>query len=200
VSDPALADVVDKRNLLHHLKIDRNVVSVSAPRWSRWVAGGITAITFIVALALWRSESKYESAASAVPGPAATATLAAIVPAAADTSVLDATGYVVARRRATVSAKTTGKVSELFLEEGMRVEEGQLLARLDDSVPRATFALAQSQYDAARGSGRNGVQIRQAQLDLDRVTGLATRNLASKADLDRARLTLEGCARRTRAR
>jgi RND family efflux transporter MFP subunit len=119
-----------------------------------------------------------------------------------DASVLDTTGYVVARRRATVSAKTTGKVSELFLEEGMHVEAGQLLARLDDSVPRTTLALAQAQYDAANaGLEETRVQIRQAQLDLDRFTGLTARNLASKADLDRARLTLEGLrARLERAR
>jgi RND family efflux transporter MFP subunit len=99
---------------------------------------------------------------------------------------------VVARRRATVSAKVTGKVAELFLEEGMRVEAGQLLARLDASVPRASLALAQSQSDAAlAGLEETAVQIRQAQLDVDRSASLAAHNLMSKADLDRAQLSLE---------
>jgi multidrug efflux pump subunit AcrA (membrane-fusion protein) len=50
------------------------------------------------------------------------------------TSILDASGYVVARRRATVSSKMTGKVMKVFIEEGMYVEEGQILAQLDDST------------------------------------------------------------------
>ena len=75
---------------------------------------------------------------------------------AQDDSVLDATGYVVARRQATVSAKVTGKVVEVFIEEGMRVKEGQVLARLDDSIPRAELALSESQLAAATsGSRRN---------------------------------------------
>jgi RND family efflux transporter MFP subunit len=107
--------------------------------------------------------------------------------------VLDATGYVVARRQATVSAKVTGKVVDVYIEEGMHVDEGQLLARLDDSIPRAQLALAESQLKAARASlDELKVEIRQAQLDLERVEGLAARKLASQADLDRARLTLEG--------
>jgi multidrug efflux pump subunit AcrA (membrane-fusion protein) len=48
-------------------------------------------------------------------------------------SVLDASGYVTARRQATVSAKITGKVAEVLIEEGMRVSEGDVLARLDDT-------------------------------------------------------------------
>ena len=61
--------------------------------------------------------------------------------------MLDATGYVVARRQATVSSKTTGKV---LIEEGMAVEAGQLLAVLDDSIPLAQLALAESQLAAPR--------------------------------------------------
>ena len=60
-------------------------------------------------------------------------------PSANTESVLDATGYVIARRMATVSSKVTGKVMEVLVEEGMRVEEGQVLATLDDSVNRAQF-------------------------------------------------------------
>ena len=74
-------------------------------------------------------------------------------------SVLDATGYVVARRQATVSSKTTGKVLEVLIEEGMAVEAGQLLAVLDDSIPLAQLALAESQLAAPRhrqGCGTRG--------------------------------------------
>lgn len=114
-------------------------------------------------------------------------------PAAVEGSVLDATGYVVARRQATVSAKTTGKVVEVFIEEGMRVQEGQVLARLDASIPRAELALSESQLASARSSLEEmKVQIRQAELDLQRTEGLTSRKLASQADLDRVQLTLQG--------
>ena len=60
-------------------------------------------------------------------------------------AVLNASGYVTARRRATISSKITGKVVEVNVEEGMAVREGQVLARLDDSNPRAALALAEAQ-------------------------------------------------------
>ena len=57
-------------------------------------------------------------------------------------SLLDASGYIVARHRATVASKITGKVIEVSLEEGQRVESGQIIARLDDSNPKAALAQA----------------------------------------------------------
>src|SRR5258706_16199889 len=65
-------------------------------------------------------------------------------------AVLNASGYVTARRRATVSSKITGKVIEVNVEEGANVSEGQVLARLDASTPRAALALAEAQAEAAR--------------------------------------------------
>jgi HlyD family secretion protein len=181
---------VDKRALLDELKIDRGAVTAAPTgRPLRWfigiaIAGGIAFVVWIV-----NFPTADPVPVAAVPVAAAPAPVAATN----DASVLDATGYVVARRQATVSAKITGKVVEVFIEEGMRVEAGQLLARLDDSIPRAELELAESQWGAARaGLDETKVQIRQAELDLDRVVGLAERNLASKADLDRAQLTLEG--------
>ncbi len=195
MSEPAVArrrsPRADKRALL---PISRSIATVAppAPERSRWLAGGVTAAVIVVALAIAYRWSLSSDSAQAVPDVAPIAAPVPAAPAANDASVLDATGYVVARRHATVSAKVTGKVAELFLEEGMRVEAGQLLARLDDSVPRAALALAQSQSDAAlAGLEETAVQIRQAQLDVDRIASLAAHNLMSKADLDRAQLSLE---------
>ena len=70
--------------------------------------------------------------------------------AGAQAAVLNASGYVTARRRATVSSKMTGKVVEINVEEGMAVKEGQVLARLDDAQFKAALALAESQVEAAR--------------------------------------------------
>jgi RND family efflux transporter MFP subunit len=180
---------VDKRALLDELKIDRSAADAPPRRPLRWmiaiaIAGGVGFVAWLV---------KFPQADTAAPPPAPAVVAPAPVVAKRDDSVLDATGYVVARRQATVSAKVTGKVVEVYIEEGMRVEEGQLLARLDDSIPRAELALAESQLAAARASlDELDVQIRQAQLDLQRVEELAARRLASQADLDRGRLTLEG--------
>ena len=95
------------------------------------------------------------------------------------TSILDASGYVVARRRATVSSKMTGKVMKVFIEEGMYVEEGQLLAQLDDSTMIADLNYSQSQLNEARRV-------------FDRTKELAKEELASQASLDAARAAVEG--------
>ena len=106
--------------------------------------------------------------------------------------MLDATGYVVARRQATVSAKVTGKVQEVLIEEGMTVAPGQLLAQLDDAIHRAQLELAESQHRAAVAAlDETRVQFKQAQLNLNRTQELAERQLASQADLDRDALAVE---------
>ena len=95
------------------------------------------------------------------------------------TSILDASGYVVARRRATVSSKMTGKVMKVFIEEGMYVEEGQLLAQLDDSTMIADLNYSQS-------------QLNEAKRVFNRTKELAKEELASQASLDAARASVEG--------
>ena len=62
---------------------------------------------------------------------------------------LSASGYVVARRKATVAAEITGKVVELFVDEGMVVQAGQVVARLDSVLAETDLNLAQSQAVAA---------------------------------------------------
>ncbi len=64
-------------------------------------------------------------------------------------SLLDASGYVIARRRATVASKVTGKVIEVSLEEGQRVESSQIIARLDDSNARAALAQSEAEVNQA---------------------------------------------------
>jgi RND family efflux transporter MFP subunit len=101
--------------------------------------------------------------------------------------VLNASGYVTARRRATVSSKVTGKVIEVNVEEGMAVRRGQVLARLDDSQTRAELALAESQLASARRAGAEiEVRIREAELTLKRQRQLAKEGVVGQADLDAA--------------
>ena len=81
-------------------------------------------------------------------------------------AVLNASGYVTARRRATVSSKITGKVVEVNVEEGMAVRQGQVLARLDDATLRAALALAEAQAEAARrGVRENEVRLARSAAD-----------------------------------
>ncbi|MEE4637531.1 MAG: efflux RND transporter periplasmic adaptor subunit [Wenzhouxiangella sp.] len=106
---------------------------------------------------------------------------------AASVSVLDASGYVVARRQATVAAEVTGKLAEVLIEEGMRVEQGQVLARLDDATEQAQLALTQARLQAAQSALQEiQVQLDDARRSLDRQRELRDRELASQSDLDRA--------------
>jgi RND family efflux transporter MFP subunit len=107
-------------------------------------------------------------------------------------SVLDASGYVVARRRATVSSKVTGKVMELLIEEGTRVEQGQILARIDDSNIRTQLDLSRSQLDAARAAlAEVRVQLAEAERQLRRTRELASKQLLSESALDTAQADVD---------
>jgi RND family efflux transporter MFP subunit len=101
--------------------------------------------------------------------------------------VLDATGYVVARRMATVSAKVTGKVREVLIEEGQHVEAGQVLATLDPIDANAERDLASAQLAAARSqAGSVQAQLRQADADAVRLGALVKQQLVSKSQYDQA--------------
>lgn len=107
-------------------------------------------------------------------------------------TVLNASGYVTARRQATVSAKFTGRVTEVLIEEGMVVEEGQVLARLDDSNLQPALALAEAQrLSAERGESETAALLTEAKLSLERSQRLVEKKLTSQAELDRARALAE---------
>ena len=105
----------------------------------------------------------------------------------ADRTVLNASGYVTARRAATVSSKVTGKVVEVLIEEGMKVKEGQILAQLDDTNVKAGLAVAQAQLESARAAlDETRAQLKQANQEYQRITELAKQHIASQSDLDLA--------------
>ncbi len=102
-------------------------------------------------------------------------------------AVLNASGYVVARRRATVSSKVTGKVLDVLLEEGQPVREGQILAHLDDTQPRASLALAEAQLASARkAAAEDEARLQQAELTLQRRQQLLKDGVIGKAELDQS--------------
>ena len=104
-----------------------------------------------------------------------------------DRTVLNASGYVTARRQATVSSKVTGKVVEVLIEEGMKVKEGQVLARLDDTNIKAGLDVAQAQWESAKTAvEETRAQLKQAELEFARATDLARQHIESQSDLDKA--------------
>src|SRR6056297_779152 len=117
--------------------------------------------------------------------------------AGARTSVLDASGYVVARRQATVAAEVTGKLVEVLVEEGLAVEQGQVLARIDDATEQAQLELARARLSAARSAlAEIEAQLANARRTLVRQRELRQRNLASQSELDRAETEVDAFAAR----
>jgi RND family efflux transporter MFP subunit len=108
-------------------------------------------------------------------------------PGTAAGTVLNASGYVTARRQATVSSKVTGKVTEVLVEEGMVVREGQVLARLDDSIVRKEHSLAEARLGAQRRSlDETQVRLHEAEINLRRARSLREQGVAPQSDLDAA--------------
>jgi len=185
--------------LLKELRIDRKPPPPAPPsRRGRWIALAAVALLLLAALGWF-------AFARAKPLEVRTATVAAIGNGDA-ASVLDATGYVVARRMATVSAKITGKVREVLIEEGQRVEEGQVLATLDPIDADAQRRLSASQLLAARSEvARVQAQLKQAEADASRLRELAGQQLVSRSQYEQAlaqrdtlRAQLQAAQRNTR--
>ena len=103
-------------------------------------------------------------------------------------TVLNASGYVTARRQATVSSKFTGKVMEVLIEEGMTVKKDQVLARLDDSNVVTFYALSEAQLKSAQTSRKETEAfLTEARAIFKRTQNLLDRGLASEAEMDSAR-------------
>lgn len=165
--------------LLKELRIERNAPP-PPPSGRKWMVV-VPLIAVVIAAAVWFFSSR-ETVAQV-----RTAPVIAIGNTAATASVLDASGYVVARRMATVSAKVTGRVLEVLIEEGMRVEEGQVMARLDPVDADAQFTLANAQLSAARSTVASiQAQLTQAEAEAVRATELVERGLVSRSQHDAA--------------
>ena len=178
----------DKKNLLGDLKIERQN---APPPKRRGVFGWAIATVLAVALSLLAYQHFAESTIS-VEVATAQAQRGDASSANNGPSVLDASGYVVARRQATVSSKLTGKVTEVLIEEGMQVADGQILARIDDATPRAQLNLAEAQHAAARaGLAEVEAQLNEARRQLQRNEELAAQELVSASVLDSARANVD---------
>ena len=169
---------------LASLRIDHSARAGSGRR-GVWLALAVVAVVLAAGGWLW---SKRVAAAPVTTA----AVVARSGTAAAPGAVLDASGYVTARRRATVSAKVTGKVLEVFAEEGKAVRAGQVLARLDDSQVRAALSVTQAQLESARrGAAEDEARLRSAELTLGRLEQLVKEQVVGKAELDTARAEVD---------
>jgi RND family efflux transporter MFP subunit len=116
------------------------------------------------------------------------------------TSVLNASGYVVARRQATVSAKVTGKIEEIYVEEGMAVKKDQVLARLDPVNIQTVLTMAQRELEASRRNlAETEVRLADARRTLARNEELVKQKLISEAALDTSRADVNALAARLEA-
>jgi len=173
----------DKSSLLNQLRIDRSKQSEPDGRGSRrlWVIGaGVVVVLLILAVMLFTGPS-------GVPVQAAVAT-SARGSGTGGGSLLDASGYVVARRQATVSAKVTGKVRDVLIEEGQRVDEGQVIAQLDDSNARAALQQAEARLAAA------DLALKSAKPIHDRNVKLAAQGWVSNNALDQSKANYDAAA------
>ena len=170
--------------LLGRLRIDAD--DRDAPRsglrpWQRWPVR-IGVLLLLVALAVvawwnWRGPSFEVDLATAVVAS----------PAQGPAAVLQASGYVTARRQATVSAQITGTLREVLIEEGEHVKAGQVLARLDDSALQASVAQAHAQLASTQALALQVQgQLAQAQRDTQRNQELIDRQLVSRQALEAA--------------
>jgi RND family efflux transporter MFP subunit len=129
--------------------------------------------------------------------PVRTAAVASESGGASPGAILNASGYVTARRRATVSSKVTGKVIEVLIEEGQAVKKGQVVARLDDSQLRAALAVAKAQVEATRrGAAEDEARLREAQLTQSRLQQLIKENVVGRAEVDTANAQVESLTAR----
>jgi RND family efflux transporter MFP subunit len=174
--------VNSKSELLSQLRIDR---SGSSPRaiWP-WVVGAVVLLLVIFI--------GYELIADAEPVPVKVQMARMATVDSSSASVLDSTGYVVARRQANVSSKVTGRVLEVLIEEGMTVEKNQIVARLEDVNARKSFDVTKAELDAAKAQVvETRARVTEAKLNFDRHNTLMQKQLVSQSAFDSAKATYD---------
>jgi RND family efflux transporter MFP subunit len=176
----------DKSALLNQLRIDRGDTPASQPKLGIWLGLGVGVVAAAALSAWWWTRP------GAVPVHLVAANAIAGEGAAAAGSILDASGYVVARRQATVASKITAKMVELDIEEGDHVNAGQIIAKLDDTNIRAALNQASAQLDYAKaGLAETQVNLTNAERDYQRQKTLMLGHFVSQSTVDNAQTTVD---------
>jgi len=164
------------KTTLDGLRIDRSAGAAGSRRWI-WIAVVLILLLAAGAFAWLRRPASAEVKTA----------VAREKTGAAAGAVLNASGYVTARRQATVSSKITGKVKDVLVEEGMVIHEGQVLAHLDDVTATKQLALAESQLESQRRAlTETEVRIKEAELNRQRQRRLRAEGVGTQFDLDSA--------------
>ena len=183
----------DKSKLLRSLTIDRSAGKAERSG-SRWLPISAVIIICVVGFAAFaafefrRQDPTKEAASHTAQQPAAQPQAPQQPPTNSKaTGSLAASGYVVARRKATVAAEITGKVVEVFIDEGMTVTEGQVVARLDSVLAERDYELARSRAETANAAiAAIAADLEDATRIMTRVQTLSQKNFATEADLTKA--------------
>ena len=184
----------DKSKLLRSLTIDRSASEAgrSGRRWLPISAGVvacvIVAFAVLAASGFRMQDRSNETASQPAAQPQTPQPQQQQVAAGGrEAGNLAASGYVVARRKATVAAEITGKVIEIFIDEGMTVTDGQIVARLDSVLAEKDYELAQSRAEAADAAiAAITADLQDATRIMSRVQTLSQKNFATEADLTKA--------------
>ena len=181
----------DKSKLLRSLTIDRSASKVERSS-RRWLPIAVVVVGCVVgfgAFAVYEFRAP-DSPSETAPQPAAQAQAPQPQQSATngkETGSLAASGYVVARRKATVAAEITGKVVEVFIDEGMTVTDGQIVARLDSVLAEKDYELARSRVEAADAAiAAINAELQDATRIMSRVQTLSQKSFATEADLTKA--------------
>jgi RND family efflux transporter MFP subunit len=184
----------EKAKLLRSLTIDRSASAPERPASRRWLPIALAAVVgcAVVAFAAFAvfDLRAQDPPKQAVAQPSPQAQAPAPQPQAvvnSEAGNLAASGYVVARRKATVAAEITGKVIGVYIDEGMTVTEGQVVARLDSVLAEKDFELAQSRVESADAAiSAITADLQDAARILTRVEALQQKNVATEADFTKA--------------
>lgn len=184
-------------NLLNELRIDHHERdhdgSGTRRRWPV-VVGGVFVLALLAGAGAWWF----------IAGrPAAVQTALAVAPGAGSNAaaVLQATGYITARRQATVSTQITGTLTQVLIEEGDKVQKGQVIARLEDSALRAGLNVAQANILAVQAQATQAqAQLAQAEADARRQTELAASGMSTRQAAEQARTAVAAAAAMLEAR
>jgi RND family efflux transporter MFP subunit len=166
---------------LSSLRIEDSARKSGGAKWLRWLAAAVGVLLLLSGLGLvLREKTRVVEIASAR------------VPTGNRSILLNASGYVTPRQRATVAAKITARVTQVLTDEGMQVKEGQVLATLDDSDARVRLNSAKADRDATEaGLADLQVQLANAERELYRTEGLEKGGVSSRQALDLARTTVD---------
>src|SRR4051795_417175 len=186
----------DKSKLLKSLTIDRSASKAERPS-RRWLPISAAVVACVVAFAAFgayefrRQDPPKETASQTAQQPAAQPQTSQPPQQPAPNNKaagnLAASGYVVARRKATVAAEITGKVVEVFIDEGMTVTEGQVVARLDSVLAERDYELARSRVETADAAiAAITADLEDASRIMTRIQTLSQKNFATEADLTKA--------------